>query len=157
MSSEPHRCLRGKHPKNFQKFSKIFFSIGLFNIYQGRRIWRQNSNSFISSWDVHYFVKGGINKIFQNIQNGGHFFFYVHVIMAHLSTPPPKQTLSNRPTYLGVIKICLLCSPLNARVNKLKEQTESLPSNHLRSGRLISGYLIMYIHFNPCNLSLLIK
>ena len=80
--------------------------------------------------------------MFQNIQNGGHFCFYVHVIMAHLSTPPPKQTLSNRPTYLGVIKIRLLCSSLNARVHKLKEQTKSLPSNHLRSGRLISGYLI---------------
>ena len=61
------------------------------------------------------------------------------------------------PTYLGVIKIRLLCSPLNARVHKLKERTKSLPSNHLRSGRLISGYLIMYIHFNPCNLSLLLR
>ena len=45
--------------------------------------------------------------MFQNIQNGGQFCFDVHVIMAHLASPHQSKHFPNRPTCLGVIKICL--------------------------------------------------
>ena len=60
---------------NVQKFEKIFFSLVLFKIYQGSRIQ-------ISFLVLEIFtIWGCILIIFQNIQNGRHFSFPVHVIM----------------------------------------------------------------------------